>query len=138
MTKLTRRAAAVVLAFASLGACGGGSGGKAPSTLSLHGDKIPVSTLRTGLTGMCAVTHQALNAPAAKQSYFSGPYNGLHQLAGILGGSRRSGLLSAMEALERDMLAASPDSSATVKDANALLATVDGDLVSLKLSKVSC
>jgi hypothetical protein len=135
MPKLT---AAVLAAAIALAGCGGGGGSKAPSTLSLHGDKIPVATLMSGLKGMCTVTHQALNASAAKQSYFSGPYNSLHQLAGILSGSRRSQLLSAMEAFERDVLAATPDSSAVVKDANALLALVDGDLVSLKLSKVAC
>jgi len=119
-------------------ACSGGSGGKTPPTsLSLHGDKIPVATLTSVLKGLCAVTHQAQNAAVAKTTYFSGPYSGLHELAGILHGGQTSQLLTSMENFERDVLGTAAPSS-TVQAANGLLGLVDRDLQSLKVAPIKC
>jgi hypothetical protein len=129
---------AAVFTLVAPAACGGGGAKGAPKTLSLHGDQIPVSTLTNGLHSMCTVTHQALNADTAKVSYFTGPYTSLHQLAGILSGARSSQLISAMQAFEADVVSKNPVPASTVRDANALLALVDADLQSLKLSPVRC
>lgn len=138
----TRRSAvagvALVVALGVLAGCGGGGGSTPPKSLSLHGEAIPVTTLTTGLKQLCTVTHEALNAATAKTAYFSGPYNSLHQLVGIVGGSRGSDLLTAMETFERGVLGASPDGATTVKDANTLLGLVNSDLQSLKLQAVKC
>jgi hypothetical protein len=133
------RAASALFGLSLLAAaCGGGSGGKtAPTSLSLHGDKIPVATLTSDLKGLCTVTHQAQNAVVAKNTYFSGPYAGLHQLAGILHGSQTSQLLTGMDTFERDVLGTAAASS-TVQAANDLLGIVDRDLQSLKVAPIKC
>jgi hypothetical protein len=133
------RAVPAILGLAVLAACGGGSsGGKTPpSSLSLHGEKIPVATLTTGLKGLCTVAHDALNPPIAKTAYFSGPYSDLHQLAGILQGSPSTKLLRAMEAFEREVLATPPPTS-VAQTANALLGMVDTDLTLLKVPAIKC
>ena len=145
MTRTTTRgtwpkalgAAAAVFGLTVLAACGGGGTTTNPKSLSLHGDQIPVATLTAGLKGMCTVTHQAQNAAAARGTYFGGPYAPLHQLAGILHGSRSSQLLAGMATFERDVLGTSASAS-TVQDANNLLAEVDRDLQSLKVAPIKC
>jgi hypothetical protein len=124
-----------VVGLALLSACGGGSSA-APKSLSLSGDKVPVSLVQSGLTSLCTVAHQANNPQVASATYFATPYNNLHQLAAALSGSRRTALLTAMETFERAALASSAPT--TVSAANSLLGTVDSDLKSMKLSPVKC
>jgi hypothetical protein len=138
MRRTWRRAAVTVLSVfsvAAMAACGGGHSG-APSSLSLSGEKIPVSGVESGLASLCAVAHQANNPTVASATYFATPYTSLHQLAAALAGTRRTALLSGMVAFEKAAIAGS--ASTTVQTANSLLSTVDGDLTSLKLSAVKC
>jgi hypothetical protein len=130
-------AASAAFALVLLAACGGGGTKTTPKALSLHGVQIPVTTLTTGLKGMCTVTHQAQNPTAAKTTYFAGPYGNLHQLAGVLHGSQTTDLLNSMAAFERDVVG-TVGATSTVQDANNLLGLVDRDLQSLKISPIKC
>jgi hypothetical protein len=127
-----------VLGVGALAGCGSGKSGP-PTSLSLSGDKVAVSTIQSGLSSLCAVAHQANNRTVASATYFATPYNSLHQLAAALSGSRRTDLLAGMAAFEKAGLDVSATSSAaTVQTANNLLGLVDGDLTSLKLPPVKC
>jgi hypothetical protein len=128
-----------VLSLAGLSACGSSSSGP-PKNLSLSGAKLPVTTLTTGLQGLCTVEKDVSTSAAPhviKNDYFGGAYNALHQLAGVLSGSSSTDLLNAMTAFEKSLLA-SPPTADMGTNAQALQTKVLADLQTLKVTPPSC
>jgi len=131
-------AAIGLLAVCSLAACGGGSSTKAPTSLSLSGQKVPVTQVTTGLSNLCVLIKTfKTNPTASKGTYFDGPYVPLHVLAAALKTPESNNLLNAMEAYERDLLM-TPAPSSTVTAGAALVTSAQNGLRSLKVNPPSC
>ena len=131
-------AAIGLLGLCSLAACSSGSSNKAPTSLSLSGQKVPVTQVTTGVSNLCVLLKTFKSDPTASRStYFDGPYQPLHVLAAALQGTQSDDLLRAMEAYERDLLM-TPAPAATVTTGNALVASADGGLRSLKVKPPTC
>jgi len=131
-------AAIGLLAVCSLAACGGGSSTKAPTSLSLSGQKVPVTQVTTGLSNLCVLLKTFKTDPtASKATYFDGPYVPLHVLAAALKTPESNNLLNAMETYERDLLM-NPAPPATVTAGAALVTSAQNGLRSLKVNPPSC
>ncbi len=135
-------AGAAVLAVVAFSGCGGGGGSGPPKNLSLQGIKIPTSRLTQQVTSLCAVARQAHTDPAGANGAFygAGPHDTLHLLAAILAGGHHTqsqALLDTMMTFEND-LAARPPPSATGPDADALVASANVGLQSLKVPPQRC
>jgi hypothetical protein len=127
-----------LLGVCSLAACSSGSSNKAPTSLSLSGQKVPVTQVTTGISNLCVLLKTFKSDPTASRStYFDGPYAPLHVLAAALKGAPSNDLLSAMAAYERDLLM-NPAPAATVTTGNALVASADSGLRTLKVKPPTC
>jgi len=131
-------AAIGLLGVCSLAACGGGSSNKAPTSLSLSGQKVPVTQVTTGISNLCVLLKTFKSDPTASRgTYFDGPYVPLHVLAAALKAPQSTNLLAAMEAYERDLLM-NPAPPSTVTAGAALVTSAQNGLTSLKVKPPSC
>jgi hypothetical protein len=131
-------AAIGLFALGALAGCGGSSSTKAPTSLSLSGQKVPVSQVTTGISNLCVLLKTFKSDPtASKGTYFDGPYAPLHVLAAALKGPQSTNLLSAMEGYERDLMM-TPAPASTTTAGTALVASAQNGLRSLNVKPPTC
>jgi hypothetical protein len=131
-------AAIGLLGVCSLAGCGGGSSHKAPTSLSLSGQKVPVTQVTDGIGNLCVLLKTFKTDPtASKGTYFDGPYVPLHVLAAALKGPQSANLLAAMEAYERDLMM-NPAPASTFTAGTALVTSAQNGLRSLNVKPATC
>jgi hypothetical protein len=131
-------AAIGLLGLCLLAGCGGGGSKKAPTSLSLSGQKVPVVQVTSGITSLCTLLKTFRTDPtASKGTYFDGPYSPLHVLAAALKTPQSTNLLQAMEAYERDLMM-NPAPASTFTAGTALLTSAQSGLHSLKVQPANC
>ena len=120
-------------------ACGGGSSGP-PKTLSLSGEKVPVSEVTTAYSQMCGVVKDAVASPASAVTPFASAEGGLNLLATVLAkdhGQESQRLLAVMQTFLSDIGQKTPAASSG-EDATNLLATAKEGLQALKITPPAC
>jgi hypothetical protein len=123
----------------SLAACGGGSSG-APKSLSLSGEKVPVSEVTGAYTQMCGVTRQAQTDPAGVAAPFANAQTGLNVLATVLAkdhGQESQRLLQALATFE-SQVGQQPPPTTLPQSADNLQQTAKQGLQALKITPPSC
>jgi len=123
----------------ALVACGGGSSGP-PKTLSLSGEKVPVSQVTSAYSGMCGVVKDTAASPVSAVVPFASVEDGLNVLATVLAkdhGQESQRLLAAMETFLTD-IGKKPPASSSSEDATNLLGTAKEGLQALKITPPSC
>ncbi len=139
MTQRPGGVAFVVVCALAVGACGGGSSG-VPKTLSLSGEKVPVSEVTGAYTQMCVVAKQAQSQPSAAVTPFASAETGLNVLATVLNKDHAQDsqrLLSALTTFTAD-IGKTPPPSGTATDANNLLGTAKQGLQALDIPVPAC
>jgi hypothetical protein len=139
MTKRNGVAALVAVCAVALGACSSSSSG-APKTLSLSGEKVPVSQVTSAYSQMCAVAKQAQTDPAGTVGPFANTESGLNLLATVLDKDhpQQSQRLLAALTTYTDDIGHTPPPAASATDANNLLATAKQGLQALDITAPSC
>jgi hypothetical protein len=139
MTKRKGVVALVAVCALALGACGGSSSGP-PKTLSLSGEKVPVSEVTSAYSQMCAVAKQAQTDPAGTVGPFANTESGLNLLATVLNKDhpqQSQRLLSALTTYTDD-IGHKPPPAASAPDANNLLATAKQGLQAINVTPPAC
>ena len=146
MTQLTtatgRRWAAVVAVTALtavLVGCGGSSSSP-PKSLSLSGEKVPLTEVTGAYSQMCAVAKQAQTDPSGAATSFATAENGLEVLATVLNkdhSQESQRLLAAIATYIQD-IGTKPPVATSGQAATNLVATAKQGLVALKVTPPAC
>jgi hypothetical protein len=119
--------------------CGGGSSGP-PKSLSLSGEKVPISEVTAAYSQMCAISKQAQSDAAGTVSAFANAETGLSVLATVLNkdhGQESQRLLAALTTFTGD-IGQQPPPATTGEAAANLLATAKQGLLALKITPPAC
>jgi hypothetical protein len=134
------RAAALGTALlAATAACSGGGAG-APQSLSLSGQRVPLTEVTTAYSQMCSVSRQAQSDPSATVAPFAGAEGGLNVLATVLAkdhGPQSQRLLAALSTFQAD-ISLNPPARTSGEAAANLLATAKQGLQALNIAPPAC